>query len=336
MAIRVGINGFGRIGRQVLRAIREYYPNDIDVVAFNDLGDLKTMAHLFRYDSNYGRYPGKVEVKEGALIVDGDEIKALAEKDPANLPWKSLGVDIVIESTGRFTDKDSAGKHITAGAKKVIISAPAKGEDITVCLGVNDEAYDPAKHHIISNASCTTNCLAPAAKVVNDCYGIVRGLMTTIHSYTNDQQILDLPHKDLRRARAAALNIIPTTTGAAKAVSLVIPELKGKFDGMAMRVPTPTVSLVDFVAEVKTATTKEDMIRAFEDAANGKMKGILGVSHEPLVSMDFKGDSHSSIIDVESCQVMGGTMVKVVTWYDNEWGYSCRVADLTKMIGGKL
>lgn len=334
--IRVGINGFGRIGRQVLRAIRERYPNEIDVVAFNDLGDLHTMAHLFRYDSNYGRYPGTVEVTADSLIVDGDSVKALAEKDPAALPWGKLGVDIVVESTGRFTDKDQAAKHIAGGAKKVIISAPAKNEDLTICLGVNDAAYDPSKHHIISNASCTTNCLAPAAKVINDNYGIVRGLMTTIHSYTNDQQILDLPHKDLRRARAAALNIIPTTTGAAKAVSLVIPELKGKFDGMAMRVPTPTVSLVDFVAEVKTATTKDAIIAAFEAAANGPMKGILGVSHEPLVSMDFKGDSRSSIVDAESCQVMGGTMVKIVTWYDNEWGYSCRVADLSKMLGDKL
>jgi glyceraldehyde 3-phosphate dehydrogenase len=336
MAIRVGINGFGRIGRQVLRAIREFYPNEIDVVAFNDLGDLQTMAHLFRYDSNYGRYHGKVEVSDNALIVDGDEIKALAEKDPAALHWGSLGVDIVIESTGRFTDKESAGKHITAGAKKVIISAPAKNEDITICLGVNEDQYDPTKHNVISNASCTTNCLAPAAKVVNDKYGIVRGFMTTIHSYTNDQQILDLPHKDLRRARAAAVNIIPTTTGAAKAVSLVIPDLKGKFDGFAVRVPTPTVSLVDFVAEVKTATTKDEMIAAFEEAASDRMKGILGLSHEPLVSMDFKGDSRSSIIDVESCMVMGGTFVKVVSWYDNEWGYSCRVADLSKLIGDQL
>jgi glyceraldehyde 3-phosphate dehydrogenase len=334
--IRVGINGFGRIGRQVLRAIREYYPTEIDVVAFNDLGDLPTMAHLFRHDSNYGHFAGTVEVTEKALIVDGDKIEALAEKDPALLKWGDLGVDIVIESTGRFTDKASAGKHITAGAKKVIISAPAKDEDITICLGVNDEKYDPATHHVVSNASCTTNCLAPAAKVINDKYGIKRGLMTTVHSYTNDQQILDLPHKDLRRARAAALNIIPTTTGAAKAVSLVIPELKGKFDGMAMRVPTPTVSLVDFVAEIEKPATKDEMIAAFEEAANGRMKGVLGVSHEPLVSMDFKGDSRSSIIDVEMCQVMGGTMIKVVTWYDNEWGYSCRVADLTNMMGGKL
>jgi glyceraldehyde 3-phosphate dehydrogenase len=334
--IRVGINGFGRIGRQVLRAIREYYPNDIDIIAFNDLGDLPTMAHLFRHDSNYGHYAGTVEVTDNALIVDGDKIQALAEKDPALLKWGDLGVDIVIESTGRFTDKSSAGKHITAGAKKVIISAPAKDEDITICLGVNDEKYDPATHHVVSNASCTTNCLAPAAKVINDKYGIKRGLMTTVHSYTNDQQILDLPHKDLRRARAAALNIIPTTTGAAKAVSLVIPELKGKFDGMAMRVPTPTVSLVDFVAEIEKPATKDEMIAAFEEAANGRMKGVLGVSHEPLVSMDFKGDSRSSIVDVEMCQVMGGTMIKVVTWYDNEWGYSCRVADLTKMMGSKL
>jgi glyceraldehyde 3-phosphate dehydrogenase len=336
MSVRVGINGFGRIGRQVLRAIREYYPNDIDVVAFNDVGNLDTMAHLFRHDSNYGAYPGTAVVENGTLVVDGDKIKALAERDPAKLPWRDLGVDIVVESTGIFTDRDSACKHIDAGAKKVVISAPAKNEDITICLGVNDDAYDPAKHQIISNASCTTNCLAPAAKVINDKYGIVRGLMTTIHSYTNDQQILDLPHKDLRRARAAGLNMIPTTTGAAKAVALVIPELKGKFDGLAMRVPTPTVSLVDFVAEVKTSTTKDEMIAAFEEAANGKMKGILGVSHEPLVSMDFKGDSRSSIIDAEMCQVMGGTMVKVLTWYDNEWGYSCRVADLAKVIGDKL
>lgn len=336
MAIRVGINGFGRIGRQVLRAMREFYPNEIDVVAFNDLGDLPTMAHLFRYDSNYGRYPGNIEVTDNSLIVDGDEIKALAEKDPAALGWGDLGVDIVIESTGRFTDKDSASKHLTAGAKKVIISAPAKNEDITVCLGVNEEMYDPAKHNVISNASCTTNCLAPAAKVINDKFGIVRGLMTTIHSYTNDQQILDLPHKDLRRARAAALNIIPTTTGAAKAVALVIPELKGKFDGFSVRVPTPTVSLVDFVAELSTEITKDEMIAAFEEAAAGRMQGVLGVSHEPLVSMDFKGDSRSSIIDVESCQVLGGNFIKVVSWYDNEWGYSCRVADLTNIVGNKL
>jgi glyceraldehyde 3-phosphate dehydrogenase len=336
MAINVGINGFGRIGRQVVRAIRQYYPNDVNIVAFNDLGDLKTMAHLFRYDSNYGPYHGTVEVREGALVIDGDEIKALAEKDPAALPWKDLGVDVVVESTGRFTDRDSAGKHITAGAKKVIISAPAKGEDLTLCLGVNDSAYDPAKHHIISNASCTTNCLAPAAKVVHDKFGIIRGLMTTIHAYTNDQNILDLPHKDLRRARAAALSMIPTTTGAAKAVALVIPELKGKFDGFAIRVPTPTVSVVDFVANIEKPTTKDELIAAFDEAANGPMKGILGVSKEPLVSVDFKGNSHSSIIDAESCQVMDGTMIKVVSWYDNEWGYSVRCADLIKKLGAQL
>jgi glyceraldehyde 3-phosphate dehydrogenase len=335
--IRVGINGFGRIGRQVMRAIRERYPNEINVVAFNDLGDLETMAHLFRYDSNYGRYNGKVEVKSDSLVIDGDSIKAVAEKDPAKLPWKDLGCDIVVESTGRFTDRENAAKHLEAGAKKVIISAPAKGEDITICLGVNGDKYDPANHHIISNASCTTNCLAPAAKVVNDKYTIKRGLMTTIHSYTNDQSILDLPHKDLRRARAAAVSMIPTTTGAAKAVSLVIPELKGKFDGFAVRVPTPTVSLVDFVAELEKPTTKEELLADFDAAAaSGPMKDILGVSYEPLVSVDFKGDSRSSIIDAESCQVMGGTLVKVVTWYDNEWGYSCRCSDLVMKIGESL
>jgi glyceraldehyde 3-phosphate dehydrogenase len=335
MAIRVGINGFGRIGRQVLKCLREQYGKDVDIVAFNDLGDLKTMAHLFRYDSNYGRYNGTVEVKEGALIVDGDEIKALTERDPAKLPWGDLGVDIVIESTGIFTDKDKAALHLQGGAKKVIISAPAKGEDITICLGVNEEKYDPANHHVVSNASCTTNCLAPAAKVVHDKYNIQKAFMTTIHSYTNDQQILDLPHKDLRRARAAALNIIPTSTGAAKAVSLVIPDLKGKFDGMAVRVPTPTVSLVDFVAIVEKEATKDDLIKAFEEAANGKMKGILGVTHEPLVSMDFKGDPRSSIVDADATQV-NGNLVKVITWYDNEWGYSCRVADLVKYMGDRL
>jgi glyceraldehyde 3-phosphate dehydrogenase len=334
--IRVGINGFGRIGRQVMRAIRERYPNEIDVVAFNDLGDLPTMAHLYRHDSNYGAYSGKVEVRDGALVIDGDEIKAFAEKEPAKLPWGDLGVSIVLESTGRFTDADKARAHIEGGAKKVIISAPAKGEDITICLGVNQDRYDPAKHHIVSNASCTTNCLAPAAKVVNDKFGIKRALMTTVHSYTNDQQILDLPHKDLRRARAAGLSIIPTTTGAAKAVALVIPELKGKFDGMALRVPTPTVSLVDFVAEVEREASKESLIEAFEEAAAGPMKGILAVSHEPLVSMDYKGNPHSSIVDAELTQVMDKTMVKVMTWYDNEWGYSMRCADLMMLMGGKL
>jgi len=335
MAIRVGINGFGRIGRQVLKCLRERYGSEMDIVAFNDLGDLNTMAHLFRYDSNYGRYHGTVEVGNGALIVDGDTIKAFTERDPAKIPWGDLGVDIVVESTGIFTDKSAAEKHIQGGAKKVIISAPAKNEDITICLGVNEEKYDPANHHVVSNASCTTNCLAPAAKIVNDLYGITKAYMTTIHSYTNDQQILDLPHKDLRRARAAALNIIPTTTGAAKAISLVIPELKGKFDGMAVRVPTPTVSLVDFVATVERPATKEELMAAYDTAAAGRMKGILSVSYEPLVSMDFKGDPHSSVIDAESTMV-DGNLVKVIAWYDNEWGYSCRVADLTKFMGDKL
>jgi glyceraldehyde 3-phosphate dehydrogenase len=336
MAIRVGINGFGRIGRLVARVIRQEYAGQIDLVAFNDLGDLDTMAHLFKYDSNYGRYPGTVEKGDGKLIIDGDELKAISQKDPAAIPWGDLGVDIVIESTGRFTDRESAGKHLEGGAKKVIISAPAKGEDLTIVMGVNEEKYDSAVHHVVSNASCTTNSLAPAAKVVHEKFGIVRALMTTIHSYTNDQQILDLPHKDLRRARAAAVSMIPTTTGAAKAVALVVPELKGKFDGMAIRVPTPTVSLVDFVADLERPTTTEELLAAFDEAAAGRMKGILGVSREPLVSVDYKGDSRSSIVDAMSTQVMGGTMAKVLTWYDNEWGYSCRTADLAKYIGERL
>jgi glyceraldehyde 3-phosphate dehydrogenase len=335
MAIRVGINGFGRIGRQVLKIARERYPQQIDVVAFNDLGNLDTMAHLFKYDSVHGGYKGNVEVNDGNLIVDGDVIQALSERDPANLPWGNLGVDIVIESTGIFTERSAAAKHLEAGAKKVIISAPAKNEDMTIVLGVNQDQYDSAKHHVISNASCTTNCLAPAAKVVNDLYGIEFGYMTTIHSYTNDQQILDLPHKDLRRARAAALNIIPTTTGAAKAVALVIPELKGRFDGMAVRVPTPTGSLVDFVATVRKEANKDELIAAFEEAAAGPMKGILDVSHEPLVSSDYIGNPFSSIIDALSTSV-SGKLVKVITWYDNEWGYSSRCADLVIFMGEKL
>jgi glyceraldehyde 3-phosphate dehydrogenase len=336
MAIRVGINGFGRIGRQVVRAIREKYPQDIDIVAFNDLGDLETMAHLFRHDSNYGNYPGKVELKDGSMVIDGHSIKALAEKDPAKIPWGDLGVSVVLESTGIFTDADKCSAHLKGGAKKVIISAPAKGEDITICMGVNDDKYDPAKHNIVSNASCTTNCLAPAAKVVNDKFTIKRAMMTTVHSYTNDQRILDLPHKDLRRARAAAMSIIPTSTGAAKAVSLVIPELKGKFDGISLRVPTPTVSLVDFVADIEKPATKDSLIAAFREASNGRMKGILAVSDEPLVSIDFKGNSHSSIVDAEFTQVMSETMIKVMTWYDNEWGYSVRCADLMCLMGARL
>src|SRR6266481_5378566 len=322
MAIRVGINGFGRIGRQVVRAIREKYPQDIDVVAFNDLGDLETMAHLFRHDSNYGNYPGKVELKDGSVVIDGHAIKALAEKDPAKIPWGDLGVSVVLESTGIFTDADKAGAHLQGGAKKVIISAPAKGEDITICMGVNDDKYDPAKHNIISNASCTTNCLAPAAKVINDTFGIEKGLMNTIHSYTNDQRILDQVHSDLRRARSAGVNIIPTTSGAARALALVIPELKGRFDGMSLRVPTVTVSMVDFVAQVRQETTKEAVNDAFKEAAAGPLKGILEFTEEPLVSSDFRGDSNSSIIDGLLTMVIGGNMVKVLAWYDNEWGYS--------------
>jgi glyceraldehyde 3-phosphate dehydrogenase len=336
MATRIGINGFGRIGRQVLKVMKEKYPDVFDVVAFNDLGDLETMAHLFRYDSNYGAYEGSVEVKEDGLVIEGDFVKALSQADPAALPWKDLGVDIVIEGTGVFRARDEAAKHLTAGAKKVIITAPAKKPDLTMVLGVNDEAYDPSKHHIISNASCTTNCLAPAAKVVQDSFGIIKGLMTTIHAYTNDQRILDLPHKDLRRARAAALNIIPTTTGAAKAVALVIPELEGKFDGFAMRVPTPTVSVVDLVVNLEKPATTEQLHDAFRAAANGPMKGILGFSEEPLVSMDFKMDSRSSIVDAQFTFVMDEDMAKVVAWYDNEWGYSVRTADLAALIAKSL
>jgi glyceraldehyde 3-phosphate dehydrogenase len=351
MATRIGINGFGRIGRQVLKAIRDYYPKTLEVVAFNDIGDLPTMAHLLKYDSNYGRFNGTVEVGSDALVIDGKPVKVLKETDPSKLPWKDLGVDIVIESTGLFTiKKDGVNKkgktvlgaenHITkGGAKKVIISAPAEGEDITIVLGVNDDKYDPKIHHVISNASCTTNCLAPAAKVVNDKFKITRGLMTTIHAYTNDQKILDLPHSDLRRARAAAMSIIPTTTGAAKAISLVIPELKGKFDGYALRVPVSTVSVVDFTAQVEVPTTTDELRQAFRDAANGPMKGILAAVSEPLVSIDYKGDPHSSSVDLQFTFVLGkekNDFLKVVTWYDNEWGYSVRTADLANLLASKL
>ena len=334
MAVKVAINGFGRIGRQVTKALFENYRGKFDLVAVNDLSNTATNAHLFKYDSNYGTFPGTVEVKDGDLVIDGDRIKVLAERDPSKLPWGDLGVDIVIESTGIFTSREKAELHIHAGAKKVIISAPAKGEDLTLVLGVNDDKYDPAKHNIISNASCTTNCLAPAAKVLNDLAGIQQALMTTIHAYTNDQRILDLVHSDLRRARAAAMSIIPTTTGAAKAVSLVIPELKGKFDGYAMRVPTSTVSVVDFVATVDKEITKEEFLAALDAAAAGPMKGILQVVRDPLVSIDFKGSPFSSSVDVEFTNVYG-KMVKVVTWYDNEWGYSSRVADLIDFIAKK-
>ena len=335
MAIRVGINGFGRIGRQSLKALIERTP-DVEVVAVNDLVDTEINALLFKHDSTYGAYPGEVDHTADALIIDGREIKVLKEKDPAALPWGKLGVDIVLESTGLFTEADKARAHLDAGAHKVVISAPAKNEDITIVLGVNEARYDPASHHIISNASCTTNCLAPAAKVVHDLLGIERGLMNTIHSYTNDQRILDVAHKDPRRARAAGLNIIPTTTGAAKALALVIPDLKGKFDGCSLRVPTPTVSVVDFTADVSRETSVTELNDAFREAAAGPMQGILGVSDEPLVSTDFRGDSRSSIIDADSTMVLGGTMVKVISWYDNEWGYSCRVADLIGYVAARL
>jgi glyceraldehyde 3-phosphate dehydrogenase len=335
MTVRVGINGFGRIGRQSLKALIERAP-EIEVVAVNDLVDTELNALLFKHDSTYGAYPGTVDHTENALIIDGREIKVLKERDPAALPWADLGVDVVLESTGIFTDATKARAHLDAGAKKVLISAPAKGEDITIVLGVNEDRYDPAAHDIISNASCTTNCLAPAAKVVHDGWTIERGLMNTIHSYTNDQRILDVAHKDPRRARAAALNIIPTTTGAAKALALVIPDLKGKFDGFSLRVPTPTVSVVDFTAQLARPATADEINAAFREAAAGPLKGILGVSDEPLVSSDFRGDARSSIIDSASTMVIGGTMVKVIAWYDNEWGYSCRVADLIRYVAERI
>jgi glyceraldehyde 3-phosphate dehydrogenase len=327
MATRVAINGFGRIGRQVTKALFENHAGEFDLVAVNDLSDVNTNAHLFKYDSSYGIFDGTVEVDGGDIVINGDRVKVLTERDPSKLPWGDMGVDLVIESTGIFTDREKAGLHREAGAKKVIISAPAKGEDLTIVMGVNEDKYDPANHHIVSNASCTTNCLAPAAKVLNDLMGIEQGLMTTIHAYTNDQRILDLVHKDMRRARAAALSMIPTTTGAAKAVALVLPELKGKFDGYSMRVPTPTVSVVDFVAVVKNPTSTEELIAAYDAAAAGPMKGILAVSREPLVSVDFKGNPHSSTIDFDYTKVYGN-MVKVLAWYDNEWAYSVRVTDL--------
>ncbi|WP_018132098.1 ArsJ-associated glyceraldehyde-3-phosphate dehydrogenase [Effusibacillus pohliae] len=331
MTIRVGINGFGRIGRNVFRAAMNN--PEIEVVAVNDLTDAETLAHLLKYDSVHGILDAEVEGREGSLFVNGKQIQVLAEREPSNLPWGELGVDIVVESTGRFTDKAKAEAHITGGgAKKVIISAPAKDEDITIVMGVNEDKYDPQAHHVISNASCTTNCLAPFAKVLHEKFGIKHGLMTTVHSYTNDQQILDLPHKDLRRARAAALSIIPTSTGAAKAVALVLPELKGKLNGFAMRVPTPNVSVVDLNAEVEKPTTVEEVNAVLKEAAEGPLKGILGYSEKPLVSSDYNGNPHSSVIDSLSTMVIDGTMVKVVSWYDNEWGYSNRVVDLIDYI----
>jgi len=340
MTVKVGINGFGRIGRQVLKIVLQRHPGDLEVVAVNDLWDPETNAGLFKYDSTYGKFDGSVEVVDGDLVVDGKTIKVFSERNPADLPWGDLGVDIVFEGTGVFRDTTKTPgpqSHLTAGAKKVILTAPAKGGDVlTVVLGVNDDEYDPAKHHIVSNASCTTNCLAPFTKVVNDSFGIVRGLMTTVHSYTTSQMLLDLAAKDRRRSRSGSLNIIPTSTGAAKAIALVIPELKGKLDGYSLRVPTPTVSIVDAVFEVKKETTAEEVNMALKSAAEGPMKGILGFSEEPLVSMDFKGDERSSIVDAELTAVMGGNMVKVVSWYDNEWGYSTRLTDLAAKIAKSL
>jgi glyceraldehyde 3-phosphate dehydrogenase len=338
---KVAINGFGRIGRQSFKAMLDQHLNDYDVVAINDLTDPKTLAHLLKYDSTYGPFEGEVSATENQLVIKykGKQmsIPVVSERDPAQLPWKSMGVDVVVESTGRFTEAEKARAHITAGARKVIISAPAKGEDITICLGVNEEKYDPQNHHIMSNASCTTNCLAPVAKVLNDTFGIERGIMTTIHAYTMDQNIQDNVHKDMRRARAAAMNMVPTTTGAAKAVALVIPELKGKFQGYAIRVPTPTVSVVDFTVEFNKATTAEEVNSAFVEASkSAKMQGILGASDEPLVSSDFKGDPRSSIVDLALTTAGGDRLFKVVSWYDNEWGYSARVANLVQFVAAKM
>jgi len=333
MAIKVGINGFGRIGRNVMRTALG--DKDIDLVAVNDLTDTKTLAHLLKYDSVMGNLEQNISADGDTIKVENDSFKVFSEKDPALIDWNSVGAEIVIESTGRFTKAEDAGKHIRGSVKKVIISAPAKGEDVTIVLGVNENMYDAGKHHIISNASCTTNCLAPVAKVIHEKFGIKNALMNTIHSYTNDQQLLDLPHKDLRRARAAGLSMIPTSTGAAKAVALVIPELKGKFDGISVRVPTPNVSLVDVVINLETETTTEEVNRVLKDAANEELKGILAFSEEPLVSIDFRGNPNSSIVDAENTKVIGGTTVKILSWYDNEWGYSCRVRDLVKFIANK-
>jgi glyceraldehyde 3-phosphate dehydrogenase len=335
MATRIGINGFGRIGRQVFKAIKERHGDKLDVVAINDLVDHKTNAHLLKYDSNYGRFPGTVEAGEGGLIVDGKPVSVFAEREPGKIPWGKVGVDIVVESTGLFTDAKVAREHLHDGVKKVIISAPAKNEDVTLVLGVNGDKYEPGKHHVVSNASCTTNGLAPTVKVLLDNFGIIKGQMTTIHAYTNSQRLLDMQSKDLREARAAALNIVPTSTGAARALKLVIPEIEGRLDGVAYRVPTPTVSIVEVVCLVEKQTDAAAVNEAMRRAAAGPMKGILAVSDEPLVSMDLKGDEHSSIVDALTTNVVGGDLVKVASWYDNEWGYSCRTADLCAFIAGK-
>jgi glyceraldehyde 3-phosphate dehydrogenase len=335
MSEKIGINGFGRIGRLAFRAISQHYSDKLEVAVVNDLTDAMTNAHLLKFDSNYGIYPGKIEVKEDTIAVDGRKTKVIAERDPGKIQWKDFGVDIVIESTGLFTDAAKASAHFQGGAKKVVISAPAKGEDITIVLGVNEDKYDPGKHRVISNASCTTNCIAPVVKVLHENFGISKGFMSTIHAYTNDQRLQDMYHKDLRRARAAATNIVPTTTGAARAVTLVIPELKGRLDGVAFRVPVPTVSLCDFVADLDKEATVEKINEVFKSTANGKLKDILEYCDKPLVSTDFKGNQHSSIFDSLSTMVLSGNMVKVLSWYDNEWGYSCRLADLVIYILSK-
>ncbi len=335
MTTRIGISGFGRVGRLTLKAINQHHNGKLEVAAINDLTDTKTNAHLLKWDSTYGPYPGKVEATEDSIIVDGKEVKVLAERNPGNITWQDYGVDIVIESTGLFTDATKAAAHLQGGAKKVLISAPARNEDITIVLGVNENHYIPDKHNIISNASCTTNCIAPVVKVLHQCFGVNKGLMTTIHAYTNDQKILDMFHRDLRRARAAALNIIPTTTGAARAVTQVIPELKGRVHGLAFRIPVATVSIVDFVADLDQEVTVEQVNQAFQAAADGPLAGILEYCQEELVSMDFKGNPASSIVDAPSTMVIGGNMVKVLAWYDNEWGYSCRLADLATYVADK-
>jgi glyceraldehyde 3-phosphate dehydrogenase len=335
MATKIGINGFGRIGRLALRVVMEKYAGKVEVAAVNDLTDARTNAHLFKYDSTYGIFPGDVSATADSMIIGGRPIRVLAERDPAKIPWRDYGVELVIESTGLFTDATKAAAHLQGGAKRVIISAPAKGEDVTIVLGVNDDKYDPAKHRIISNASCTTNGFAPVVKVLHDNFGVVKGLLTTIHAYTNDQRLQDMAHKDLRRARAAAANLVITTTGAARAVSLVLPELKGKLDGIALRAPVPTVSVCDFVAELAKEVTVQQVNNAFKTAAAGKLKGILQYCDEPLVSSDFRGNSYSSIFDAESTMVLGGNMVKVFAWYDNEWGYACRLIDLVNLVASK-
>jgi glyceraldehyde 3-phosphate dehydrogenase len=335
MTTRIGINGFGRIGRLTFKTINQYHSGDLEVVAINDLTDTRTNAHLLKWDSTYGRYPGVIEASENSFRVDGHEVRVFAEREPGNIPWKSVGADIVIESTGLFTDGPKAAAHLKGGAKRVLISGPAHNEDITIVLGVNEQKYDPARHHIISNASCTTNAVAPVVSVLHQSFGVSKGLMTTVHAYTNDQRILDTVHRDLRRARAAAVNIIPTTTGAASLVGILIPDLKGKIHGLSLRVPVPTVSIIDFVADLKQDVTLDRVTQALRAAAEGPLKGILEYSEEELVSMDFKGNTHSSIVDGPSTMVIGGNMVKVVAWYDNEWGYSCRLADLAAFVAAK-